>query len=340
MPIRQDVRTFFRQKRDSLYSMLPPRIFWEKEAKENYDLLMKSQWWDYEDLQRLQLKKLFFLLDFAYRYVPYQMEFKRQGAAPGDIRTLEDLKFLPVIDKSLVISRHSEFIPRYNFPSKVMRVSTSGSNSSMLSFYWHPDYLHMKSAVNYRFKSWTAKGWTRRTVKFGSPFNAPEDAHLSCRRNHALNTWSVNTADLSDAVLDRFVVLINTIQPDTLSGYPSVIHLLARHILTHGVHLKKYPSSILSTSEIIHDEMRTTIEKTFHARIYDWYGMLEGCASAGQCYFGNYHMNPECNHLEFIEQDGITRIVGTNLVNLAFPLPAMSGDLRGMPARAEEVCPT
>lgn len=66
--------------------------------------------------------------------------------------------------------------------------------------------------------------------------------------------------------------------------------------------------------------MRTNIETAFHARLYDWYGMIEGCASAGQCYFGNYHMNPECNYMEFLEQDGITRIVGTNLVNLAFPL--------------------
>ncbi len=281
---------------------------------------MKSQWWAYDDLRKLQLSKLSRLLSFSYQYVPfYRSVFQNLGALPGDIKSMDDLASFPIIDKAFVMNHHDDFIPRYDFPG-TMNVSTSGSSSRILSFVWHPDYLHMKSAANYRFESWARKGWSGRFVKLGSPFYAPADAHLLFKRNRALNTWTINTADLGDASLDAMVKLLNTIGPAIVSGYPSIIHVLARHMINNGYTLEKDPAAILTTSEILHDDMRETIEKAFHTRLFDWYGMIEGCASAGQCEFGNYHMNMEYNFMEFIQQDGIARIVGTNLENLAFPL--------------------
>ena len=104
MPFLQEAGAFIRNRKNDLYRMFPPHIFWEKETRHNYTFFMKSQWWEYEDLHRLQLNKLSILMDFTYRFVPfYQKVFRALGALPDDIVSFEALKCFPVIDKSFVI---------------------------------------------------------------------------------------------------------------------------------------------------------------------------------------------------------------------------------------------
>ncbi len=314
-----EIRRYLKRHRNNLYLSIPTKVFWGTATRKKYTFLMASQWWKYEELARLQTDKLSRLLTFTYRYVPfYQEVFKKLGAVPQDIKRLEDLTSFPIIDKSFVNSHHDEFIPRIHFP-RAMKVSTSGSSGQLLYFFWHPDYLNMKRAANYRFESWAGKKWAGREVEIKNPLsNLPGTSLFMI--NHKSHRWTFNTGDLSDANLARMVNALNEIRPDTISGYPSLLHMLARYIIDQGHILKKYPVSILTTSEILTDNARECIEKAFHSKLFDWYGQNEGCASAAQCEHGNYHMNMEYNYIEFVEKDGLSRIVGTNLENLAFPL--------------------
>lgn len=303
-----------------LYSLIPYKYSWPAETRKRYSFLMKSQWWDYGDLLDLQMKKLSALLRFAYEHVPfYRKAFRERGAEPGDIKTIKDLQSLPVIDKTFVNDHYQEFLPDIDFPDR-LKVSTSGSSGEIMHFYWHPRYLHMKSAANHRFEQWTYKGLTGRHFKFAGPIHGSDHGEIFMQKDYKSRSWIFNTQDLSDRVLDNMIHEIQKNRPDTISGYPSIIHLIANQIHEHGHALPGYPAAIMTTSEVVHAGARAKIEDVFRTKVFDWYGMIEGCASAGQCEAGNYHMNMEYNLMEFIEIDGIKRIVGTNLENTAFPL--------------------
>jgi phenylacetate-CoA ligase len=297
---------------------------------------MKSQWWSYDELRRLQMSKLSKLLEFVYRYVPYYRNvFNELKIQPRDFRTLEHLKVLPIIDKTFVNDKYQEFVPEYQF-DKLFPARTSGSSGENLIFQYSLDYLDIKAAANYRSFKWAGQDWSDRTCELKAPFDDSGGA-MQFKKDPKLKRWYINTANLDDAALNRIVDNINDIKPDIIGAYTSLIYLAATFIRDKKKDLHKKPKAILTTGEIITDKMRDSIETIIGAKIYDWYGNTEGCASAAQCEHGSYHINSEYCLVESIEKNHSNHLVGTNLVNLAFPLIRYdTGDIGEL---LEEHCP-
>ena len=73
--------------------------------------LEKSQWWTPEELRRHQGEALAQFLLHAYQNVPYWQEtFRRLGLTPADIKSPEDLKKLPIIDKADIRAHKEQMI--------------------------------------------------------------------------------------------------------------------------------------------------------------------------------------------------------------------------------------
>ena len=63
--------------------------------------LMKSQWWSYEELKKLQEKKLRAIVKYAYNNIPlYHEKFKSARIRPEEIKTTQDLVKLPYLTKN------------------------------------------------------------------------------------------------------------------------------------------------------------------------------------------------------------------------------------------------
>ena len=313
------IKEYLKNRRNKLFFQLPSNWFWGRDVRQNYARLMKTQYWDYEKLRALQMRKLSKLLDFVYQHVPfYQKTFEKLRIHPEDIRELKDLEILPIINKTIVNKNYDDFIPDYKFQD--LKVGeTSGSSGEPLTFRKHPNFISIKAAANYRQMHWAGMGRYDKTVAFGSPIRSKGDAAFF-KRDYKSKTWHFNTRDLGDANLQKIINAINEIKPDIIYGFFSILNLLANHLKYNDIRLKKYPKFIATTAELPDDEQRKNIEEVLRAQIYDWYGMTEGCASAAQCEYGSYHINMEYCYVETVERDGIKSIVGTNLDNPAFPL--------------------
>ena len=314
-----DMKAVLKRQRDKAYFAVPSNFFWSAGSRRYYNFLMKSQWWSYEELRRLQMKKLSNLLEFVYKYVPfYRNFFNERKMQPRDIQTLDQLKILPIIDKTFVNDNYNEFVPEYQF-KKVLPARTSGSSGESLTFKYSPEYLDIKNAANYRSYKWADKKWTDRTCSLKVPFNDCSDS-IRFKRDFKTKNWSINTANLDDAAINRIIDIINDIRPDVIAGFPSVIYLIAMVMKDEKKEFNKRLKAIFTVGEIFTDEMRAFIEKIIGTKTYDWYGVTEGCAAAAQCEHGGYHMNVEYCYVETIEKNNLSHIVGTNLVNLAFPI--------------------
>ena len=74
--------------------------------------LERSQWWSPEQLRDLQEQKLLRLVAHAYAHVPlYRRLWEAHGVQPEDIRSLDDLPKLPLVDKQALRGRLSRRSP-------------------------------------------------------------------------------------------------------------------------------------------------------------------------------------------------------------------------------------
>lgn len=317
---RAHIKEFLKIPRDKLFFKLPSDWLWHRDARRHFNLLMKTQNLRYEELLELQMSKLSKLLNFVYQYVPfYRKAFKELKIKPSDIRQLDDLKVLPIINKTFVNQNYDDFIPKCRFKN-LMPAKTSGSSGENLSFELHPNFYHLKAAANYRHEHWAGVEGYDKVVSFEAPFFDEQD-NVFRKINYKTKKFRFDTRNLSEENLRRMVTGMNEVKPDIIYGFFSIMNLLANYLKYSGIRLAKYPKSIITTAELPDDLQRKNIEEIFQAKIFDWYGNTEGCASAAQCEYGSYHINMEYCIVDFVRgDDDITRIIGTNLENLAFPL--------------------
>jgi phenylacetate-CoA ligase len=84
--------------------------------------------------------------------------------------------------------------------------------------------------------------------------------------------------------------------------------------------------AVLTGGELLSNEQRSYLEKTFACKVYDWYNMWENVATALQCERGTYHLIPELSYVEILRNgrpcnpDEVGEIVGTHLGNYSMPL--------------------
>lgn len=100
-----------------------------------FKFLNESQFWTYSELESHQYIKLKELLDFAYRHSSfYSKKFKIFGVCPIDIKSIEDLKNLPITIKEDLLNNNSEVHSKYKF-DKLFFSETSGTSGQVLKFY-------------------------------------------------------------------------------------------------------------------------------------------------------------------------------------------------------------
>jgi phenylacetate-CoA ligase len=103
-----------------------------------------------------------------------------------------------------------------------------------------------------------------------------------------LRTEYVSAFDLSDAVLDSYLNLIDKKNIQYIMGYPGSIYYLARRAREIG--FGKKMRGIVSWGDNLFKHYRDSIETQFGCRVTDTYGCGEGIQVAAQCEYGNYHI--------------------------------------------------
>ena len=78
-------------------------LFLGRSVSKHLRFLNRSQWWSSEDIRTFQNTRLRHLIEHAYTNVPYYNEvFKNNNLSPSDIKSVEDLKKLPILTKDIL----------------------------------------------------------------------------------------------------------------------------------------------------------------------------------------------------------------------------------------------
>ena len=97
-------------------------------------VLEESQWWEIEQLRTLQEHKLAELTAHAGKHTPfYARRFRESGISHTGLRSLDDLRHLPLLTKDDIRNHREEMIAATH-TNDVIPSCTSGSTGSPLVF--------------------------------------------------------------------------------------------------------------------------------------------------------------------------------------------------------------
>jgi phenylacetate-CoA ligase len=126
---------------------------------------------------------------------------------------------------------------------------------------------------------------------------------------------------MSPERLGAYVGELRRRRPSWLHGFPSLLALLAHHVIDHRIDLGYAVRWVTTGAENLLAHQAAVIERAFGVRPRQHYGMAEAVANISECDLGRLHVDDDFAAVEFVPiQANRFRVVGTNFTNLATPL--------------------
>src|SRR5438445_8411535 len=151
------------------YHALIPVHHWavSRNAPRYLDELRRTQWLPREEIEQLQLRSLRRLIQHASEHVGYYRElFVTAGIAPESIRTLDDLRRIPVLTKqALRENLYFDLLSDNHDKRKIQKIVTSGPTREPLALFADRFQLDMRWANTWRNVEWTGYRFPDRQVR-------------------------------------------------------------------------------------------------------------------------------------------------------------------------------
>jgi len=292
---------------------------------------MRRAIWRPERLREIQEKRLRCVVRYAYDFVPfYHRKFREAGIFPGEIRSLDDLKKLPIIRKDEFRNApFDEVISRQFVVDNLRMVQTSGSTGSPLRIY-----------LTRTESDWRRAIYMRANIFCGQ---MPRDRWVAITAPHhfgSFPSWLQKLGLYSQICLSVFegvkqnAEFVCRFKPHILDGYSGFLLLLAKEVEKNGV--KFQPKVVFGNADLIDHPSRKYLEDVFGAPYCDQFGCAEFNRTAWNCLQRDgYHMDVDSVLFEFNDENGDSVSAGecgeifhTSLFNFAMPFIRYSiGDL-------------
>ncbi|EKD99915.1 MAG: hypothetical protein ACD_22C00136G0010 [uncultured bacterium] len=294
----------------------------------NYRKLIELEKISYEQKVFNQVYKLRRLLSYVHSQVPYYSEIlNRLKLKPTDFSSISDLEKLPILTKNIIKENYDKFTPRNLSNIKYYNFSTGGSTGTPLKFrISHNDRL-LSGLLTYR-------GWGKGGYELGNRMVFLAGSSLVKNSRNTLektinelsrNVKKLSAFDMGTEQMKNYLTVINSFKPRHIRGYASALFFFAKWIEETKQHVWS-PASIFTTAEVLHPEMRKTIEKSFNTRVFDGYGLNDGGLSAFESVERpQLLVDTERSVMEVLDRNncivsnGTGRILATSLSNYAFP---------------------
>jgi len=288
------------------------RIFYELRSNVRKDPLA---------LEALQLQKLRKLLVHAYKNTDYYRRlFDEHGFDPNHVESAEDLRKIPILEKSDVQKNFDSIISKKADKQKLNLNATSGSTGVPLKIFCDKTAESYNRALRYR--SFTENGLCARDIVV--EITSPKNVNFRKLPTQKLGFFRRHKLSILDDHIEMFW-RINNIKPDVIECYPSVLNLITQSCKKED--LKYKPKIIFTTAELLLPAWRRNIVKFFGCDIRDMYGSAEFYRLAWECEkHEGYHLDTDVHVIEFLDAQnnpvraGDGYIVVTGLYNYAFPL--------------------
>lgn len=279
--------------------------------------------WSRDRLADWQNAKLRELLQHAVAKVPYYRNLHKMGEYPiEEVRTVEDLRKLPILDKEALRRDPDAFLATDARSLHVLY--TSGTTGTPLKLYRSPETIRdWYACFERRAREWAGVSRTDPYAMLGGQLVTPVETNRPpfWVFNAAAGQLYMSVYHLSPDHMDAYLDEMVRRKIVHMYGYASAMDALAAHALRVGrsdVRLKV----ALSNAEPLFDHQRERIAKAFSCFVRDTYGNSELSIGAFECEAQRMHLSSEVSAVEVLDGNGspcpigqVGELVCTSLLN-------------------------
>lgn len=275
-----------------------------------------------EEVRAFQERRLRLMVRWAAQRTSYYRDFfATSDLDPRDIRTLDDLTALPLLDRDDLVTDPDRFRA---YPGRLTWTArSSGTSGSVVRVQRTPGSSAYELGVLQRQWSWfgvtpDARRLVSRAAGGTPADDAPLTVGLPGARQLLVSAYAYGRDD------DRLLREVRAFEPDTVEGWPSALALLASILRERGERLPV--RAVITSSEVMTAQQVRLLEEVYDAPVVDHYGQTERVSMAGTCEAGGFHQFPDYGITELLPVPGEPgeaerfEIVGTPLHNWGFPL--------------------
>jgi phenylacetate-CoA ligase len=288
----------------------------------------KSQFLSTDELEEMQVDLLREQLVETYRGVPfYRRKMEGAGISPLDIRSIGDIRALPILTKRDIQENMDEMLSERIPASLRERNQTGGSTGSPLQFWVDKERFDSRRASTDRHNAWAhlyPGDWC--AVLWGSRLDtgATNMPKVTWRQHFLDRSLILNTSLISEEDLANYIALLRRYRPQHLKAYAQSAVLFAKYCRERGADDICF-KSIITTAEVLLPEQRALIEQVFRGRVFDRYGCREVSVIASECeHHTGLHVNSDALLIEIDPiphaSAGLGNILVTDLYNRSMPL--------------------
>lgn len=283
-----------------------------------YRQIVKMNGWSRREVTDWQTNQLHRLVEHAYNHTRYYREvMDGLGLKPQDIKTLEDIKLLPVLTRETIKERFDDLISDNIKDYPYRKCATGGSTGQPMQYFCDENTWGFVTAM--KIYSWKQTGYRYgdKFVSLGSsslfPVNKKNPVNEIYFRLR--NTIPLNGMNMDNDTCQKYMDIIRKKKVRYIYGYATAIYLLARYCRDNGVnwHIK----AAFATAEKLTPLYRKVISETWGAQVMDCYGSRDGGITAYEIEPGRYHVG-YASWMEASDTEP-SELYATNLVDFAFP---------------------
>ncbi len=332
-----------------------------------YKQLLAAEHVSPDQLRESQFQKLGAVLQHAYEAVPfYARRFKEMGIVPADIKTFEDFRHFPPLDRQDVI-RHRLDLVDFRFredalaadqdsrepglPSffarfrkhTLIRNTSTGSTGAPTIFYENGSTTALNWIHEQRLKSWYGIAPGAREARMKGLSFAYGRANTTRRlRAFLWNQLMLPGYFLGDAENEASLQKIRKFKPRVLWGPTPALASLAQYIRRTKQDISAcLPAVVISWAAPLYAHDKKTFEEVFHCPVANIYSAREVGHVAMTCPHGSAHINQENYWVEIENAEDARGACGKLLVTPLFetPMPFLRYRIGDVVELGTDACP-
>jgi len=225
------------------------------------------------------------LLEHTYQNVPYYRDvFKSLGITSDDIRTSEDFREIPVIDKQTIRENYRSLIAE-NYMERTLTKSTGGTTGIPLQLEFTRDSYEWRRAVMMRHYGWggykegkkVAYLWSVPVGRYSLFSKLKDDLYHKILRQKYFNVF-----DLTPENMERYYRKMRKFKPEHIVAYALQMYYFAKYIYENN--LEPFPlKSIILGAEAVTKYQKDFISSVFNCPVFETYGCREFMLIASEC---------------------------------------------------------
>ncbi|WP_321472287.1 hypothetical protein [uncultured Paludibaculum sp.] len=284
-----------------------------------------------ERLRERQSARFRALVRHAYEYVPYYREWLRAaGAEPGDLRTVADLRRLPLVDK-LDLALHPERFASSAYASRDgLTLLSSGTSGRLRSFRHDTQALFESFAAGRRQRLVLRQFIGKETAYREAVFKRQGSAGDQIRHFWENRMWNPRSLDLTRRLFSPaqaypdLLAAVNEFRPQVYRGIGSHLGAFLRWVCETERHFER-PKVVTYGADAMTANDRRLIEADLGIPVVSTYQAVEALRIGFQCEVRKgFHISIDKVDVRVVDPSGVDvapgergQLILTNLINRA-----------------------